>query len=102
MAVQRALGSDIAMVFDECTPWPATETQARESMELSLRWSRRSRAAWDASRGEGVLFGIVQGGMHDALRAASLAGLETIGFEGLQIPYLAGETFGWSTAPYCR
>jgi queuine tRNA-ribosyltransferase len=95
MAVQRALGSDIAMVFDECTPWPATETQARESMELSLRWSRRSRAAWDATRGEGVLFGIVQGGMHDALRAASLAGLETIGFEGLAIGGLSvGEPAG--------
>ena len=85
MAVQRALGSDIAMVFDECTPYPAAEDQARESMELSLRWSARSRAAWDAEPGAGVLFGIVQGGMHADLRTASLAGLERIGFEGLAI-----------------
>jgi len=85
MAVQRALGSDVAMVFDECTPYPAGEDQARESMELSLRWSARSRAAWDATPGDGVLFGIVQGGMHDPLRAASLEGLERIGFEGLAI-----------------
>jgi len=85
MAVQRALGSDIAMVFDECTPYPAALDQARESMEISLRWSARSRAAWDAEPGEGVLFGIVQGGMHASLRAASLEGLERIGFEGLAI-----------------
>lgn len=85
MAIQRALGSDVAMVFDECTPYPADERQARASMELSLRWSARSRQAWDASDGPGVLFGIVQGGMHDVLRAASLEGLERIGFEGLAI-----------------
>jgi queuine tRNA-ribosyltransferase len=85
MAVQRALDADIAMVFDECTPYPATEAQARASMELSLRWSERSRAAWDAGRGDGALFGIVQGGMYADLRAASLAGLEGIGFEGLAI-----------------
>jgi queuine tRNA-ribosyltransferase len=95
MAVQRALDSDVAMVFDECTPYPATETQARESMELSLRWSARSRAAWDTGRDSGVLFGIVQGGMHDDLRAASLAGLERIGFEGLAIGGLSvGEPAG--------
>jgi len=85
MQVQRALGSDIAMVFDECTPYPATEPAARESMELSLRWSARSRSAWDAEPGPGVLFGIVQGGMHDALRLASLDGLERIGFDGLAV-----------------
>jgi queuine tRNA-ribosyltransferase len=85
MGVQRALGSDIAMVFDECTPWPATEPVARESMELSLRWSARSRVAFDADPGPGVLFGIVQGGTHEALRRASLEGLERIGFEGLAI-----------------
>ncbi len=66
MQVQRALGSDVAMVFDECTPYPATEDEARESMELSLRWSERSRRAFDAEPGPGVLFGIIQGGMHDA------------------------------------
>ncbi len=85
MAIQRALGSDIAMVFDECTPYPADARQARASMELSLRWSERSRRAWDASSGPGALFGIVQGGMHDDLRAASLEGLERIGFDGLAV-----------------
>ena len=85
MEIQRALDSDVAMVFDECTPYPASESQARESMELSLRWSERSRRAWDAGQGAGVLFGIVQGGMYESLRAASLEGLERIGFEGLAI-----------------
>ena len=85
MQIQRALGSDVAMVFDECTPYPASESQARDSMELSLRWSDRSRRAWDAEPGDGVLFGIVQGGMHEALRAASLEGLVRIGFDGLAI-----------------
>jgi len=85
MQVQRALGSDVAMVFDECTPYPATETAARESMELSLRWSQRSRRAFDDLPGDGVLFGIVQGGMYEALRLASLDGLERQGFPGLAI-----------------
>ena len=85
MQVQRALGSDVAMVFDECTPYPAGQREARESMELSLRWSGRSRRAFDAEPGAGVLFGIIQGGMHAELRQASLAGLEEIGFEGLAI-----------------
>ncbi|HET7650098.1 MAG TPA: tRNA guanosine(34) transglycosylase Tgt [Gammaproteobacteria bacterium] len=78
--VQHELGSDIIMVFDECTPYPADETTARTSMELSLRWARRSR---DAHGGHGAaLFGIVQGGMYPALREASLAGLTDIGFDG--------------------
>jgi queuine tRNA-ribosyltransferase len=95
MQVQRALGSDIAMVFDECTPYPATEAVARASMELSLRWSARSRRAFDAEPGPGVLFGIVQGGMHDALRRASLEGLEAVGFEGLAVGGLSvGEPAG--------
>jgi len=85
MRVQRALGSDVAMVFDECTPFPATERVARESMELSLSWSERSRLAFDALPGDGVLFGIVQGGMYDALRLASLEGLERQGYGGLAI-----------------
>lgn len=85
MEIQRALDSDVAMVFDECTPYPASESAARESMELSLRWAERSRRAWDAGRGAGVLFGIVQGGMHESLRAISLEGLERVGFEGLAI-----------------
>jgi queuine tRNA-ribosyltransferase len=85
MQVQRALGSDVAMVFDECTPYPATEQSARESMELSLRWSERSRRAFDALPGDGVLFGIVQGGMYAPLRLASLEGLERQSFAGLAI-----------------
>jgi queuine tRNA-ribosyltransferase len=85
MQVQRALGSDVAMVFDECTPYPAGQREARESMELSLRWSARSRRAFDAEPGPGVLFGIIQGGMYAELRQASLAGLEEIGFGGLAI-----------------
>jgi queuine tRNA-ribosyltransferase len=83
--VQRALGSDIAMVFDECTPYPAAERAARESMELSLRWSERSLRAWQATDGGGALFGIVQGGLHEPLRFASLEGLERLGFSGLAI-----------------
>lgn len=88
MAVQHALGSDIVMIFDECTPYPATEEQARRSMELSLRWARRSRSAFDAGRASdssAALFGIVQGGMYPALRAESLAGLAEIGFDGYAI-----------------
>jgi len=83
--VQRALDSDVAMVFDECTPYPADHRAARQSMELSLRWSARSRAAFDSLDGGGTLFGIVQGGMHDDLRRASLEGLQAIGFDGLAI-----------------
>jgi queuine tRNA-ribosyltransferase len=80
MAVQRTLGSDIVMVFDECTPYPATEAEARASMELSLRWAARSRAAHGDSAA--ALFGIVQGGVYTVLREASLEGLREIGFEG--------------------
>ena len=82
MQVQRALGADIAMVFDECTPYPATVTQAAESMRLSLRWAARSKAAHG---GPGALFGIVQGGVFPALRAESVAGLLDIGFDGYAI-----------------
>ncbi|MEZ5556163.1 tRNA guanosine(34) transglycosylase Tgt [Haliea sp.] len=83
MAIQRKLGSDIVMIFDECTPYPATEAEARASMELSLRWARRSRDAHGDSAS--ALFGIVQGGMYGDLRAESLAGLESIGFDGYAI-----------------
>ena len=83
MAVQRSLGSDIVMIFDECTPFPASEQQARASMELSLRWARRSREAHGDS--DAALFGIVQGGMYPTLREQSLAGLEQIGFDGYAI-----------------
>ncbi len=80
MRVQRDLGADIVMVFDECTPYPATEEQARSSMELSLRWAARSRAAHGDN--PAALFGIVQGGMYSHLRDISLAGLVDIGFDG--------------------
>ncbi len=83
MAVQRALGSDIVMIFDECTPYPATEAEARASMELSLRWARRSREAHGDK--PSALFGIVQGGMYEHLRSESLAGLMEIGFDGYAI-----------------
>jgi queuine tRNA-ribosyltransferase len=80
---QRALGADVVMVFDECTPYPATAQQARDSMELSLRWARRSRAAH--ADNPAALFGIIQGGMYTELRSASLAGLMDIGFDGYAI-----------------
>ncbi|MFU8836668.1 MAG: tRNA guanosine(34) transglycosylase Tgt [Thiohalomonadaceae bacterium] len=83
MAVQRALGSDIVMIFDECTPYPATEAEARSSMELSLRWAARSKDAHDNN--PNALFGIVQGGMYPHLRRESLAGLLEIGFDGYAI-----------------
>jgi queuine tRNA-ribosyltransferase len=97
MRIQRVLRSDIAMQLDECTPYPATEAEARASMELSLRWAARSRAAYYASEaGEepcGVLFGIVQGGMHRALRAASWEGLAALDLPGYAVGGLAvGET----------
>ncbi len=83
MRVQRELGSDVVMVFDECTPYPASPDQARESMELSLRWARRSK---DAHAGNpAALFGIVQGGMYPELRNRSLDGLLGIGFDGYAI-----------------
>jgi queuine tRNA-ribosyltransferase len=80
MVVQQALDSDIIMIFDECTPYPATEEQARASMELSLRWAERSKRAHGAH--PAALFGIVQGGMYAHLRHESLAGLKRIGFDG--------------------
>jgi queuine tRNA-ribosyltransferase len=80
MQVQRELGADIVMVFDECTPYPATEAEARASMELSMRWAARSRRAHGDS--PAALFGIVQGGMFEHLRLESLAGLVGIGFDG--------------------
>jgi queuine tRNA-ribosyltransferase len=92
MRIQRVLGADVAMQFDECTPYPATETEARDSMELSLRWARRSRDAYyDEAAGPppGVLFGIVQGGMYRALREASWAGLAPLDLPGHAIGGLA-------------
>ncbi|MFK8049314.1 MAG: tRNA guanosine(34) transglycosylase Tgt [Halioglobus sp.] len=83
MAIQRSLGSDIVMIFDECTPFPATEQEARDSMELSLRWAARSKTAHGDSTA--ALFGIVQGGMYADLRRESLTGLSDIGFDGYAI-----------------
>ena len=88
MEVQHQLGSDIQMIFDECTPYPATEAAARESMQLSLRWAERSHAAFDQHKpadSDRAVFGIVQGGMYPQLRAASAAGLKAIGFDGYAI-----------------
>jgi len=81
--IQRTLDSDVAMVFDECTPWPATRDQAADSMRMSARWAQRSRAAHAGSRN--ALFGIVQGGMYEDLREESLAALADIGFDGYAI-----------------
>jgi queuine tRNA-ribosyltransferase len=83
MRIQRELGSDIVMIFDECTPYPATEREARDSMELSLRWAARSRAAHAGN--PNALFGIVQGGVYGALRERSLDGLLQIGFDGYAV-----------------
>jgi queuine tRNA-ribosyltransferase len=80
MQVQTVLGSDIVMAFDECTPFPATEKQARESMEMSMRWAKRSKAAF--ADNPNALFGIVQGGVYENLREASLAALTEIDFPG--------------------
>jgi len=80
MEVQRKLGSDIVMIFDECTPYPASESEARDSMELSLRWAKRSKDAHGDN--PSALFGIVQGGMYEDLREVSLKGLTDIGFDG--------------------
>ncbi|HQX90804.1 MAG TPA: tRNA guanosine(34) transglycosylase Tgt, partial [Moraxellaceae bacterium] len=85
MQVQTDLGSDIAMIFDECTPYPATDKEARTSMELSMRWAKRSKAEFERLENPNALFGIVQGGMYESLREESLAGLTDIGFHGYAI-----------------
>jgi queuine tRNA-ribosyltransferase len=94
MRIQRVLNSDVAMIFDECTPYqvgdgpaarPATEKEAADSMRLSLRWARRSRDAFDRLENPNALFGIVQGGMFEHLRDESAAGLLDIGFHGYAI-----------------
>jgi len=91
MQVQRDLGSDIVMIFDECTPYPATEKQAQDSMELSLRWASRSKQAHGDN--PSALFAIVQGGMYPELRTVSLNGLKEIDFDGYAIGGLSvGET----------
>ncbi len=96
MEVQSHLGSDIQMVFDECTRYPAASEETQRSMELSLRWAQRSRIAFDklGNRAKGrALFGIVQGGVYPQLRADSLSGLLNIGFDGIALGGLSvGET----------
>jgi queuine tRNA-ribosyltransferase len=83
MQIQKELGSDIVMIFDECTPYPATEQEARDSMQLSLRWAERCKTA---HRGNpSALFGIVQGGMYEALRHESTEGLRKLDFDGYAI-----------------
>jgi queuine tRNA-ribosyltransferase len=89
MDVQTALDSDVVMAFDECPPYPATEARARASMELSMRWARRSRDAFDALGNRNALFGIVQGGTHLGLRQESIAKLTDIGFDGYAVGGLA-------------
>jgi queuine tRNA-ribosyltransferase len=83
MEVQRSLNSDVVMIFDECTPYPATHQASKESMELSLRWAQRSKDAHGDS--PNALFGIIQGGMYEDLRDISVKGLEAIGFDGYAI-----------------
>jgi queuine tRNA-ribosyltransferase len=85
MRIQHVLNADIAMIFDECTPYPATLDEAAQSMRLSLRWARRSRDAHDRLNNANAVFGIVQGGMHEMLRDESLDGLTDIGFDGFAI-----------------
>ena len=87
MRIQNVLDSDIVMIFDECTPYPATEEVARKSMELSLRWAERSRKAHDGN--DAALFGIVQGGVHHDLRTRSAEALKQIGFDGYAVGGLA-------------
>ncbi len=89
MRVQYELGSDIVMSFDECTAYPATESEARASMELSMRWAKRGRIAHNELGNSNALFGIVQGGMHIPLREHSSAALTEIGFDGYAIGGLA-------------
>jgi queuine tRNA-ribosyltransferase len=86
--IQHALDADISMVFDECTPFPATAEEAAASMRRSMRWAERSRAAFRPRPGY-ALFGIVQGGVHPELRAESAEALKGIGFEGYAVGGLA-------------
>ncbi|TAN54734.1 MAG: tRNA guanosine(34) transglycosylase Tgt [Betaproteobacteria bacterium] len=83
MRIQRVLDADVVMIFDECLEHPASEQATANSMQLSLRWAERSRCAHEGNRN--ALFGIVQGGMYEAQREASLAGLAAIGFDGYAI-----------------
>jgi queuine tRNA-ribosyltransferase len=89
MEIQYDLGSDIVMIFDECTPYPATHDEAKKSMQMSLRWAQRSRDHFDKLGNENSLFGIVQGGVYEDLRDESVKGLTEIGFDGYAVGGLA-------------
>ncbi|KXI22852.1 queuine tRNA-ribosyltransferase [Photobacterium sanguinicancri] len=89
MEIQYDLGSDIVMIFDECTPYPATHDEAKKSMEMSLRWAQRSRNHFDKQENPNSLFGIVQGGVYEDLRDVSVEGLTNIGFDGYAVGGLA-------------
>ncbi|WP_025822563.1 tRNA guanosine(34) transglycosylase Tgt [Shewanella marina] len=89
MQIQNSLGSDVVMIFDECTPYPATEDEARKSMQMSLRWAKRSRDEFNRLENPNSLFGIIQGGVYEDLRDESLTGLLDIGFDGYAIGGLA-------------
>ncbi|MGO1296648.1 MAG: tRNA guanosine(34) transglycosylase Tgt [Vibrio sp.] len=89
MEIQKDLGSDIVMIFDECTPYPATHGEAKASMQMSLRWAKRSRDHFDKLENPNSLFGIVQGGVYEDLRDESVKGLTEIGFDGYAVGGLA-------------
>ena len=89
MKIQQVLDSDVVMIFDECTPYPATYEEARKSMEMSLRWGKRSRDKFDALGNKNALFGIIQGSVYEELRDVSLNGLLEIGFDGYAVGGLA-------------
>ena len=86
--IQKILNADISMIFDECTPYPATYEEAKASMLLSQEWAYRSKVSFIGS--QNALFGIVQGGMYEDLRDESLLGLSKIGFDG-KVGRLAGK-----------
>ena len=86
MEIQKTLNSDIVMIFDECTPYPATHEEAQKSLQLSLRWAKRCKTHHhDELKNNNALFGIIQGGMYEDLREESLTGLLGIGFDGYAI-----------------
>ena len=89
MQIQNSLGSDVVMIFDECTPYPATHDEARVSMQMSARWARRSRDEFDSLKNPNSLFGIIQGGVYEDLRDESLEKLVEIGFDGYAVGGLA-------------
>jgi len=89
MQIQNSLGSDVVMIFDECTPYPATHDEARKSMQMSLRWAKRSRDEFDRLDNPNSLFGIIQGGVFEDLRDESVKGLLEIGFDGYAVGGLA-------------